>query len=1495
MNKRILGVVLMAIGLAGSMQAATRVWVSSVGGTWHSAANWQGGELPGAGDVADLSAATGTIDLTADATVGEILYNPAPGGATKVLTILSDTAAPNSRLITLTTTATRRIQVGAGAELRLDADVKPTGTLRKDGAGTLVFKRRMPTTTLVNFWFEQGRVINEGDMSLYSSRMCLGTVEPDPGAAAEFVMRPGSSYATYDPARGSDLLWGGNRLVADGTGSRAVVTHEGGLLDLTTNATGGVFLNGYAVGGHCVYNLSGGEINLRNKTVYISFKGTGVVNQSSGILRTAAMYFSFGTTATGDGTYNLTGGELWLGGIAQKGGGKAVFNIGGACVYPLNTGFSIYDNTAPQLTGIGGLTQFCSDSSAYTNHISGFKGSGGFIKTGPDTLNIGGSAHSFTGPVIVSNGTLNINQAMTGGNAVTVAGGNVNLGNVAVTYSSLTVTGGVFQVAADAKLNIAGAAPTVRVTGVGALKMLPGSGLPGMTALEVSEDGIIDLSGGGTASVYRLVLDGVEQTPGLYTVATCDAITGGGTLAVNGGLWTGAGGDGLWSTGANWVAGAAPAGPNDTADLSGAVSEGAPAATVVLDLGGVTNNMLILASGIAGAAVTNTCPAGVTNTLYLAAGGVVYVGAGETLVLDNNLVPLGDIYKRGEGTLVLGRKASYPAAKLTYFFVEGGRVVSRGPMLNLSPRVGKPDRNVPGMDPEFINEDLPDARITGYIFLAMMSMADTNPGNGVFIQRGGYVNPSVDWGNRTVVGFAVAGASAGGTGTYRLDGGTLRVTNTLALTLNNGYGVFRQSGGTADIDSFAPRSGEVHLTGGAFKPDRFDNGGAATCTFYLGGIRVEPKGAFTASPALASPLVFTGINGNTAFDVATNITLTLSGAASGSGGFVKEGGGTVTFTDPGAFTGLAEIRAGAVNVGNAWLGTNDVLLTGGTLNVSGGGGFKVADLAITNGTLALASGVIATAQRFFIAGEEVPNGVYTSADYDVITGNGTLIVGSEPGEWTGGGGDDNWSTAANWVAGIVPQSGHIRTDLSAAVSNAAPVRALLLDISAVTNSQLALNSCIAGAVVTNTCPAGVTNTLYLAAEGVIEVGAGETLVLDHDLCIMGSIYKRGEGVLVLRRNTYTLPSLVSSYSAGYITVDGGKVINEGPMANVMISVGKLSRYDDIATPEFVMADTPHAVISGTSFIAALNRLATKPGPGVFTQNGGLVAPGISWVNRLSMAHTAAELAAADYGTGTYNLVSGTLLVSNSMYFGRNGSDRHGHYGIFNQSGGVADIGHLRGADGEMHLTGGTFMINSISVGANITMYLGGGRLEPKGSDWVIFRSPTVFTGENGDMTFAPAAGRTVQFSAAAPSSGGGGFVKEGGGTLQLSNVNAFTGTAALQEGSCVIADAGRLAECTNLLVGAGALLDLRRDGAALNTNMFLRVAAGGTVKLDFEGEVEVGHLLINGYEWPGRGTRYGSSQSQGEVDKVMDEIFTGTGVLKVVGPRGPQGVLIKVR
>ncbi|HQL50291.1 MAG TPA: autotransporter-associated beta strand repeat-containing protein [Kiritimatiellia bacterium] len=1494
MNKRILGVVLMMIGLTGSLQAATRTWLSSVGGLWTSTANWQDGVLPGVNDTADLSAATGTIDLTADQTVGEILYNPAAAGTTNVLTILGDSA---TRRITLSSTLTspEHVQVGLGAVLALDVDLSLNDHLYKDGHGVLDLRRKTLSATLRNVFVEQGKLLIGNEfLTVFKFNIYVGCPNSDTGLPyPEIVVQDGAALS-----KGENLLLGGNRQLTGSVNAHAIVTQTGGYIHLADTGTSAPFLNAfYNAGVTSVYHLVGGVLNVSNKASHVAYRGVGTINQSGG----TSIYYTvtMATMATGFGTYNFTGGDLWLGGLVSKGSGAAALNIGGGRVCPHRAGYTINGDTNPRLTGINGLTRFCATDGGYTNIISGLSGAGGFIKEGPDTLTFSGNVQTFTGPVIVSNGTVNINQAMTGGNTVTVAGGVVNLGGVAVTFSALTVTGGVFQVAANSTLSLTGLEPRVRVLGTGTLRLLSGALLPGVTVLDVSESGSIDLSAGGTASVYGLRIDGVEQAPGAYTAATCPAITGAGTLLVNGGYWAGAGGDGLWSTGANWQAGVMPSGMKAVADLSGAVSAETTSATLLLDVGGLTNSLLVLDTGIAGAAVTNASPAGVTNTLYTSASGTVHVGAGETLVLAHNLCLMGTLYKRGEGTLVLaGSTFALPslvsASSTITLAVEAGTVVGCGAITNVLVMPGTPDRRVAGSDPSFILADTPQAEIRGTTFLSAMSWLATSlhPGNGVFTQLGGTIEPGISWQTRAQIGFAAAGASLGGTGTYNLVNGMLRVTNSFVLAANAGRGAFNQSGGVADIDNFVPRGGEVRLTGGLLRIDRIDNGSAAYCTCFLGGGRLETKAFTTTSVTLASPVVFTGEGGDMCFALEAGRSLTLSGAISGSGGVVKTGAGTLALAGAGTLSGLTTVSNGTLTVSGSLVGTNDLLLLEGSLDVTSTGTAKLGALAVTNGTVALESGVVITAERFFVAGAEWPADVYTASNCAALTGDGVLIVGAEPGQWTGAAGDGLWSTAANWVAGILPNSPYLVADLSAAVSNEAPVAAVVLDLAAVTNRQLVLASGVAGAIVTNASPQDTTSTLYLANNGVLDVAAGETLVLDHDLCIMGPVHKRGAGTLILRRSTYVLPSLVSVI---YLYVDGGKVINEGAMNNVLISVGKPSRHDDIETPEFIVADTPGVSLSGTCFITALNALASEPGPGVFTQNGGTVAPGINWGVRIALGHTAAYTEIE--GTGTYNLVNGTLAVTNELRFGRNGPLHNGHYGIFNQSGGVADIQRLAGTPGEVNLSGGLFKVGETTtdMDARVLFRLGGGRVEPRGPTWLVLRSPIELTGLNGDVTFAPSAGRTLQFTAAAPAAGAGGFVKEGEGQLYLSNTNAFSGSGLILAGTCTVAEAGCLTQCTNLWVDTGAHLDLRRSGEALNTNLVLRAAAEGRVHLNFEGEVEVGALVINGYACPGRGQRYGSSACTGEVDKVLDETFTGTGVLKVVGPQGPQGTLFGLR
>ena len=125
-----------------------------------------------------------------------------------------------------------------GAELLLDVDLLSNGNVIKDGYGTLFPKRRWYSSSSTRYMWavEQGRVINEGDFSAPSFQLMVGTVEPETGDVPELILRDNSSIRLhYVFSSHAIAYFGGNRLVAAGTGARGIVRHEGGILDLTNN------------------------------------------------------------------------------------------------------------------------------------------------------------------------------------------------------------------------------------------------------------------------------------------------------------------------------------------------------------------------------------------------------------------------------------------------------------------------------------------------------------------------------------------------------------------------------------------------------------------------------------------------------------------------------------------------------------------------------------------------------------------------------------------------------------------------------------------------------------------------------------------------------------------------------------------------------------------------------------------------------------------------------------------------------------------------------------------------------------------------------------------------------------------------------------------------------------------------------------------------------------------------------------------------------------
>ena len=102
------------------------------------------------------------------------------------------------------------------------------------------------------------------------------------------------------------------------TGGSIVVL--GGSGSPTPDAAGTVI--GSSSGSVGAYNLSGGE--LSGAVMYVGYEGSGAFTQTDGIVRLEGGWersLYIGSRGAADGTYELSGGNLWVGNMAVVGGG----------------------------------------------------------------------------------------------------------------------------------------------------------------------------------------------------------------------------------------------------------------------------------------------------------------------------------------------------------------------------------------------------------------------------------------------------------------------------------------------------------------------------------------------------------------------------------------------------------------------------------------------------------------------------------------------------------------------------------------------------------------------------------------------------------------------------------------------------------------------------------------------------------------------------------------------------------------------------------------------------------------------------------------------------------------------------------------------------------------------------------------------------------------------------------------------------------------------
>ena len=625
---------------------------------------------------------------------------------------------------------------------------------------------------------------------------------------------------------------------------------------------------------------------------------------------------------------------------------------------------------------------------------------------------------------------------------------------------------------------------------------------------------------------------------------------------------------------------------------------------------------------------------------------------------------------------------------------------------------------------------------------------------------------SVGWG-RTLV-----------TGVVNQVGGVITNLNNLLIPNQsgaNGLGVFTLSGGSVYI-------GASGIT---------TAGGSSRYSINLGGGTVGAYQSWSSSLNMN----LTNLNGSVTFDTKAN-TITLSGVLSGSGGMTKIGSGTLDLSGANSYSGDTTVNAGTLQLdvaGNSL--TMLRLASGAVLNLNFSGNYAVA--------------------HFYTNGVALPVGTYNNGNLGTfITGSGNLVVASSisTGHWTGGGANNNWSTAGNWDQNAVPI-------FPIGVTFAGSTRLTNTNnLSGITASNITFSNTagaftiggnditLSGAIGFNANPAApITQTvnlnMALSASETIDTPANGNLTLGGNIAssVDTSLIKLDAGTLTLG-GANTIQSW--DLNGGTTKITGNTTIN-GDGARIYVGDG-----DYLSHCNGTLDIEPGAVLNITGSFGDTFVIGRDSGSGTVIQNGGtftfnpasgqtiwLGATGDSATRSeyhmngglLDMSYNTLGLALGDRGaviTGAVYQVSGVISNVYNLWVGWGA----GH-GVYTLSGGSIYIGALG-----ITTTSGNYAIN-----------LGGGTVGAYQS-WASSLN-IMLTGSNGPVTFN-SAGNSITLSGVL--SGSGGLTKAGSGTLELSGANTYTGDTIVNAGTLQLDQTGSSVGAFHL--ANGALLNLNFSG-----------------------------------------------------------------------------------
>jgi fibronectin-binding autotransporter adhesin len=1209
------------------------------------------------------------------------------------------------------------ILVALSQSLTQNGVIGGTGSLTKTGLGALVL-------TAVNT-YQGGTTINDGTLS----------VAADGGL--------GDANGT--------LAFGGGTLqtTADFTMSRATTLNAGGgTFDVATGTT--LTQNGVISGASDLTKIGGGTLILGG--VNNGFTGAAIVNAGTLALSGAgSIAASSGIFLGGSGTVfdiSLTTGGATISGITDVPLTGSVISLGSKTL-TITGGSDFFGNI--QDGGIGG-------------------GTGGGVTLASGAVLILSGINTYTGATTINdNAVLELDD------------------NSAISSSSivnLTGTGAVFDISCGC-INQQLIKDLQGV--VGSTVRLGDNSLTLGTANSTTFAGVIDDFGGNGGLI--------KQGTGTLTLTGINTYTGGTTII--GGLINfttldnfGTGNVTLDGGGVQWATGntidisprlEAIGSNGGTFDTNG---NNVTLATTISGLGGITkagSGTLTLegANTYGGATTINTGTLALSGNGDISSSSLVTVASGATFDISASSFAYRSIQNlAGSGTVQLGSKGleiQNASGEFAGTIVDGG--------LNGGLAITGGTMTLTGVSTYGNVTEI----LTGATLALKGAGSIANSANITFIPSPGVAVFDI---SQTTTGASVRGlADVAGVGAVHLGGKTLTITE--GTLVYNGVlmdgGIGGGTGGGLTLAANATQS-----LGGANTYTGATTLGANAVLNLTGNGSIETSSVVNLSAAGAQ-LNISGSNGDRIIldlvgVAGTQVTLgsnslsagsanstTFAGVIDGSGGFTKEGSGTLTFTGVHTYTGATTI--------------ND-----GTLALSGSG-----SIAGSSGVVLMAAG--ATFDITGSTGNQTIQDLWGVADSIVALGNRTLTAGTSSLSIFSGIIADNGLGGALGGSFTKVGSGVLILEGVNTYTGATTISAGTLALE--NGGRISESSVV---TVASGATFDISNNIFnnnirtLAGAGTVQLGGNVLRITDGSTEFSGVIDDGGAfGGIQIRGGTLTL-SGVSTFSGPAEIRGGGTLALKG--AGSMVNAG-VDFIGGLGTATFDISQTTSgASILGlidTGFDGGIVSLGSKEltitvGSPFFSgviQDGGI---GGGTGGSLRIASLALQVL-----TGVNTYTGATTIEGNAAL-------------ILEGNGSIATSSSL-------NLTGANALFD---IGCSCVTSVTVQNLSGVDSSYVLLGANTLTVVSSVNTTFA---------GIIEPLGDTGGLTKAGSATLTLAGTNLYTGATTIEAGTLALAGTGSIAPSSGVnLTAAGATFDI--SGSTINqTIQDLTGVAGSLVTL----------------------------------------------------------------